>query len=73
MVTTLRTARERLKWSVEDVVQRSGVGRATVYRIEAGAITNPRIDTVRKLELALKLRRGTLEFGCGWDEPTFRG
>lgn len=63
MGMTLRDARARKGWKVEDVAERSGVSRATVYRIEAGEIANPSYDTVQKLELALRLKRGTLVFG----------
>lgn len=64
MGLTLHAARTRRKWSVDDLAHRSGVGRATVYRIEAGDITNPSHDTVTRLESALKVRRGTLLFGA---------
>lgn len=65
MGTTLRKARQRKHWSVDDVVAAASgkVSRATVYRIEAGITANPGHDTVVVLETALGLRRGSLVFG----------
>lgn len=63
MRLTLAEARKRRRIDVEELVLASGVSRATVYRIEAGEVTNPSNDTVKKLEAALKLRRGMLVFG----------
>jgi transcriptional regulator with XRE-family HTH domain len=48
---------------MDELATRSGVNKSTISRIEAGEITNPSNDTVAKLELALRLRRGTLVFG----------
>lgn len=64
MRTTLTEARKRrgFGWTPERLAEESGVSRATVYRLEAGTITNPSIDTVHRLEDALKLRRGSLVF-----------
>lgn len=61
MRMTLTEARKRCKWTPEDLAKHSGVSRATIYRLEAGA--TPSYDTVQKLEPALRLRRGTLVFG----------
>lgn len=63
MRLTVSEARKRLKWSPEDLAEHAGVHRATVYRIEAGDISNPSYDTVQALELALKVKPGTLVFG----------
>lgn len=62
--TDLKTARERRGWDQKTLAAKSGVSQATISRIEAGDITNPSNETVKKLELALKLRRGALVFGC---------
>ena len=62
MRMTLREARKRRGLTPDGLVEESGVSRATVYRIEAGDVTNPSNDTVTKLELALRLKRGTLVF-----------
>lgn len=61
--TDVKTARERRGWDQKTLAQRSRVGQSTISRIESGEITNPSNDTVQKLELALRLRRGTLVFG----------
>lgn len=50
--------------SPEALAEKSGVHRATVYRLKNGESTNPSSDTVQRLELALRLRRGTLVFGA---------
>lgn len=47
----------------EGLAEKAGVHRATVYRLLAGDIGNPSSATVEKLELALRLKRGTLVFG----------
>lgn len=41
----------------------SGVAQATISKIERGDVVNPSNDTVAKLEVALRVRRGTLVFG----------
>lgn len=63
MRMTLRKALERMEWTPDELAARASVSRATVYRLQAGEVTNPSNDTVLKLEQALKLRRGTLVFG----------
>lgn len=60
---TLAEAMERRKLSPEDLADKSGVHRATVYRLKNGEIANPSNDTVQSLERALRLKRGTLVFG----------
>jgi transcriptional regulator with XRE-family HTH domain len=60
----LTDARKRRGLTPEALAERAGVHRATVYRIEAGEITNPTNATVERLETALRLRRGTLLFGA---------
>lgn len=65
MRMTIAEARKRrgFNWTPERLAKESGVSRATVYRLEAGTITNPSIETVHRLEDALKLRRGSLVLG----------
>ncbi len=46
-----------------ELADRASLNKGTVSRIESGDITNPSNDTVEALEVALKLRRGTLVFG----------
>ena len=60
----LRTARERAGIRTQtELAERSGVNLSTISRIESGEIQDPANSTVERLELALKLRRGTLVFG----------
>lgn len=63
MGMTLRTARESRKLSVDELAAKSGVGRATLYRLESGETPDPAYSTVVKLEDALGLKHGTLVFG----------
>jgi transcriptional regulator with XRE-family HTH domain len=49
----LRHARRDAGLSQAELAKRSGVGTATVARIEAGAIDNPRLNTLRDLARAL--------------------
>ena len=63
MGMTLRSAREARGWTVADLVKASGVGRATIYRLESGDTPNPANSTVVDLETALGVQRGTLQFG----------
>ena len=60
---TLREARDKREWTQERLEAESGVEQTVISRIERGVIANPTNDTVKKLEVALKLRRGTLVFG----------
>lgn len=60
---TLRAAREWRGWTQEQLESLSGVAQTTISKIERGDVLNPSNDTVAKLEVALKLRRGTLVFG----------
>lgn len=62
MQTDLKTARDRRKWDQKTLARRSGVNQSTISRLESGEVTNPSLDTVEKLELALRLRRGSLSF-----------
>jgi transcriptional regulator with XRE-family HTH domain len=60
---TLRAAREWRKWTQEQLEAESGVAQAHISKIERGDIASPSNDTVTKLELALRVNRGTLVFG----------
>lgn len=64
MELDLKTARGNKGWTMDELAERSGVSKATISRIEAGDVPNPSNDTVRHLEAALRLRRGTLVFGA---------
>lgn len=61
---TLREAREQHDPSLtqEQLEAASGVNQATISGIETGRITNPANNTVKNLEEALGLERGTLCF-----------
>lgn len=63
MAMTLKAARDKREWTMEELAERSGVSKATISELESGNRTNPTTDTVTKLEQALRLRRGTLVFG----------
>lgn len=60
---TLRNAREWRGWTQERLEELSGVAQTTISKIERGDVVNPSNGTVEKLEVALRLRRGTLVFG----------
>ncbi len=61
---TLREARERHDppLTQEQLEEKSGVNQATISGIETGRITNPANNTVKRLEEALGLQRGSLKF-----------
>ncbi len=61
----LRTGRKDLGWTQADLARESGVGIATVRRIEQHAF-EPRIETARRLAATLRVRAGWLAFG---EEP----
>ncbi len=60
---SLRKARERRRWTQEQLENASGVDQGVISRLERGEYANPTNDTVVKLEAALELERGTLIFG----------
>ncbi len=62
MRLTLAEAMTRAKLTPEEIAERSGVHRATVYRLKSFEITNPSSATVEALERALELKPGTLVF-----------
>jgi transcriptional regulator with XRE-family HTH domain len=53
-----------LKWSIDELADRSGIGRSTLYRLESGETPNPAYSTVVQLERVLGLKRGSLAFGA---------
>jgi transcriptional regulator with XRE-family HTH domain len=59
----LKTARKLLGWDQQTLAAKSGVPQSTISRIESGETANPSNGTVAKLEIALKVKRGTLVFG----------
>lgn len=51
----LREARRRAVLTQEELAEKSGVGVATIIRIERGQIEEPRVSTLRKLAGPLEL------------------
>jgi transcriptional regulator with XRE-family HTH domain len=62
MRMTLKAARRKRGWNLEQLAKASGVHFSTISRLERGE-TKPMHDTVTALEQALGLKRGTLLFG----------
>lgn len=60
---TLRQARLGKGWTQEELERRSGVPQARISAIESGETQDPQNRTVKALEGALGIRRGTLVFG----------
>ncbi len=60
----LKQARKRFGWTQYDLAGKSGVGIATVRRIEQGAI-EPRMATTRRLADSLQVQEGWLAYGEG--------
>lgn len=50
--THIRMARAALKWTVEELADKAQVGKNTVWRIEAGASSNP--STIAAIQRALE-------------------
>lgn len=67
----LKTQVARLRgaqgWSVDDLAERTGISRATLYRIESGENTNPTLGNLLKLQWVFDL--DTLETLLG-DMPS---
>ena len=64
----LRASRGRFGWTQRDLAARTGVGLATIRRVEQEAM-EPRMGTTRKLASALGVAEGWLAYGVG-DGPT---
>lgn len=60
----LRGLRRRQAWTQEDLSMHSGVGIATIRRLEGGDLREPRPSTLRKLADALGVRPAVL-VDCG--------
>jgi transcriptional regulator with XRE-family HTH domain len=59
----LREARQRAGLTQEELEAKSGVEQTAISGLETGRIREPRWSTARKLETALGLSHGTLDFG----------
>ena len=51
----------RKGWTQEQLAAATGIRQTQISKLER--VSNPKLDTVRKLEKALGLRAGTLVFG----------
>ena len=60
----LRWCRRRFGWTQRDLARASGVGLATVRRVEQAQFA-PRLATVHRLAATLRVRDGWLAFGDG--------
>jgi len=58
----VRFTRADWSWTQDELASASGVGVATIRRIEGGAY-EPNLGTIRKLAAALHVRPGGLAFG----------
>ena len=58
----VRWCRGRHGWTQRDLAAATGVGLATIRRIEQRAFA-PRLETVRRLAARLRVREGWLAFG----------
>lgn len=61
---TLKQARDDKGWTQEQLAAESGVDQRAISKIERGAVEDPQNSTVKALEEALGLKRGTLIFGA---------
>ena len=61
MQLTLRAARDKKGWTLDELADASGINKSTISRLERSE-TQPLHDTVKALEDALDLKRGTLAF-----------
>ena len=59
--TTLKAWRLRKGWTQEQLAAATGIRQTQISKLER--VSNPKLDTVRKLEKALGLKPGTLVFG----------
>ena len=55
LADNVKRERRMAGWTQDELARRSGVGLATVSRIEQGEIEAPRVSTLRKLAAALDL------------------
>lgn len=60
----LRPLRRRMAWTQEELAEHSGVGIATIIRLEGGDDRPPRVSTLRKLADALGVKPAVLA-DCG--------
>ena len=58
---TLKAWRLRKGWTQEQLAAATGIRQSQISKLER--VSNPKLNSVRKLEQALGLRAGTLVFG----------
>lgn len=56
LIDALRSCRIRLGYGYSDVAERAGVDRATLSKLESGALTNPTVQTLSRYAEALGVR-----------------
>jgi DNA-binding XRE family transcriptional regulator len=52
----LKEAREKANWSLNDLAEKTGLDRGSIWKIEAGHQENPTWETLLKLSQALGFR-----------------
>lgn len=62
MQLTLKQAREKKGWTLQQLAEASGIHKSTISRLERNEI-RPLYDTANALEAALALKGVTLIFG----------
>jgi len=55
----MRARRVKLGYSEPELARLAGMDPAAIWRIERG-LRSPRVETLRRIEKALKLRKGSL-------------
>lgn len=55
LARAIRTAREGLDWTQDDLAREAGVSRPTIQRYENGKVQSPESDPVRRIFHALRL------------------
>lgn len=60
---TLREARRARGLTQQQLAKLSGIEQQVISKIERGGVEDPQNRTVKALEEALRVRRGTLVFG----------
>jgi transcriptional regulator with XRE-family HTH domain len=60
--TTLREARDRRRWTQDELAARSGIDQTTISNIECGRTSRPSFETVMRLASALGIAPARLRF-----------
>lgn len=60
---TIRQARQRRRWTQEQLAAATGIKQGVISRLETGAIANPSMLTMTRLADALGVDVRTLRFG----------